>query len=494
MAIQHNEYSGMKVLVMGLGLNGGGLPSALYLAGKGAELCITDLRDEKTLAPSLEILEADLSGGASRIRYVLGRHEIADFEKADMVVKNPGVRPDSPYLKAARRIETDISLFLTASPGRLTAVTGSKGKSSISSALYHVLNNWHLSSQSDPGKEKAKAFLGGNITLSPLSFLDKLKEGDDVVLELSSWQLGDLKGRVKGKNREALLKPRTAVIGAIMPDHLDRYPSMDAYVDDKRIICQGQDESDATIAGNDSWGQSFCSQSRGRALVYSDAPLPSGLIGGWMDEDSGCGLVRLWDGIKQGKTNEIVEAVPRELLIPGRHQKKNLLAAALALLDLGLPHDFIRESFKKFGGIEHRLEFFHEARGIRFYNDSAATIPEAAAAAITAFDNPPVLVCGGTDKNLDFSPLVKSATCAKAIILLAGSGSDKLMPLLNAAGNAYFGPWDSLDKALIIALEQADPNDAVVLSPGCTSFGMFINEFDRGNKWKETVLRLVPQF
>jgi UDP-N-acetylmuramoylalanine--D-glutamate ligase len=392
-----------------------------------------------------------------------------------MVIKNPGVRPDSPYLKAARRIETDISLFLAASPACLLAVTGSKGKSTVSSALYHVLNE-----AGSAGLVPGKTRLGGNIALSPLRFLNELEEGDRVGLELSSWQLGDL------KNRAALLKPRCAVITAIMKDHQDRYDSMEAYVADKRIICRGQDREDATIAEYDSWGRSFLRESRGRPLVYAGCPLPDSSAGGWIDGEDGPGLARLWAGKDAGT---IVEAVPEELLTPGRHQKKNLLSAALALLDLGLPSGFIRTALGHFGGIEHRLEFFHEARGIRFYNDSAATIPEAAAAAIRAFERPPVLVSGGTDKNLDFSPLVSAASGAKALILLEGTGSAKLVPLLDKAGVPYRGPFDSLDEAVKAAIKAAESGDSVVLSPGCASFGMFRNEFDRGKKWKEEVLK-----
>ena len=453
-------YSGMKVLVMGLGLNGGGLESARFLAARGAEVTVTDLRDEKALAPSMEKL------AAFPIRFVLGKHEMEDFRSADMVIKNPGVRPDSPYLAAARRIETDISLFLASCPARISAVTGSKGKSTTSSALYFALN-----------EERGKARLGGNITLSPLSFLDELEEGDDVVLELSSWQLGDLRGR-------DLLKPRAAILTAIMRDHLDRYGTMEAYVADKRLIYKNQDERDVTVAGDDDWGKSFLAESRGRPLVCSDKPLDSTVAGGWIQGNAGPGLARLICGAEQGR---VVEVVPAKPLIPGCHQKKNLLAAALALLDLGLDADFIRESLGRFPGIEHRLEFFHESSGIRFYNDSAATIPEAAAAAIAAFEKPPVLVTGGTDKDLDFSPLVRAAVNAKNIFLLAGTGSEKLKKLFDNEGVNYRGPFDSLDTAINAVLDTAVPGDYVVLSPGCTSFGMFLNEFDRGRKWKEGI-------
>ncbi|MDR2159373.1 MAG: UDP-N-acetylmuramoyl-L-alanine--D-glutamate ligase [Treponema sp.] len=507
----------MKVLVMGLGLHGGGLESARYLARHGAEITVTDLRDEETLAPAIKQLEEPAEGRpAFPVRYVLGRHEIDDFIKTDMVIKNPAVRPDSPCLAAARgagvRIETDVSIFLAVSPARLAAVTGSKGKSSAASALHWVLAAARGERMTDrefpegggmetpPGSVPAgapvldgrtalhgKAWLGGNITVSPLSFLDELTAGDDVVLELSSWQLGDLRGRRRDTG-EALLKPRAALITAIMPDHLDRYGVMDAYVADKRVIYQGQEEEDVTVAEDGSWGRSFHRESRGRPLTYSAAPLAGGVSGGWIAGPRGPGLVRLYGAVPPGiNPGETVEAVPSRILTPGFHQKKNLLAAALALLDLGLPPALVRKSLGAFPGIEHRLEFFHETGGVRFYNDSAATIPEAAAAALASFDTPVILVTGGTDKNLDFGPLAAAAPRAKTLILLAGTGSVKLASLLGAAGIRFRGPFDSLDRAVQAAAAAAAPGDTVVLSPGCASFGMFLNEFDRGRRWKEAV-------
>jgi len=160
---------------------------------------------------------------------------------------------------------------------------------------------------------------------------------------------------------------------------------------------------------------------------------------------------------------------------------------------VGIGAEKIRASLASFAGIEHRLEFFHEAGGIRFFNDSAATIPEAAAAAVEALapQAPLVLVTGGTDKNLDFSPLVKAAPKARAIVLLAGSGSEKLKSRLFEAGIKYYGPFDDLEKAVNAALGAACGGCIAVLSPGCASFGMFQNEFDRGRKWKDAVTRLA---
>ena len=465
---------------MGLGLHGGGLESARFLLKRGASVTVTDLRDEKTLMPSIEQLDKACAGmGKQPVRYILGTHRIEDFEDADIIIKNPGVRPDSPYLKVSKQIETDISLFLSESPARLFAVTGTKGKSGTVSALHWILSK---------DRKAGKSFLGGNITVSPLTFLDELTKEDDVTLELSSFQLGDLKSKI--------LKPAAAVLTSIMHDHLDRYASMAEYIDDKRNIYRGQDSSCITVAGNDEWGKSFRAESKGRSLVWNGDGVPKdGISGGWIDDD-GRGLARLynWEGVSE----ETAELVPQKTIIPGSHQKINMLCAALAAYGLGISAKTISGALSTFPGIEHRLELFYESKGIRFYNDSAATIPEAAAACIEALSSLAalsmqsglVLVTGGTDKNLDFSPAARAAKNAKAVILLAGTGSEKLIPLLKDTGVSYNGPFDNLDDAVRCALEKAVSGDCVALSPGCASFGMFLNEFDRGNKWKDTVLRL----
>jgi len=470
-------------LVMGLGLHGGGLESARFLLKRGASVTVTDLRDEKILAPSIEQLDMICSElGGEKVRYILGKHEIKDFKNADIVIKNPGIRPDSPFLQAAKKIETDLSLFLSESRARLFAVSGTKGKSGTASALYWIL-------QSD--RKSGKAYLGGNITVSPLTFLNELREEDDVVLELSSFQLGDIKTIGCGD----LLKPKAAILTSIMRDHLDRYVSMEEYIDDKRNIYRGQDASCVTIAGDDDWGKSFHAQTKARPIIWSSKQglrniLPEGQSGGWIDSE-GKGVARLYNF--EGLSEELIELVPRELLAPGKHQKLNMLSAALAAYALGSKAQTINGALAEFKGIEHRLEFFYEVNGIRFYNDSAATIPEAAAACIEALteNSALVLVTGGTDKNLDFSPLASAVKKAKAIILLAGSGSEKLSKLLAENGVAAEGPFDDLDKAVKCAASKAEKGDNVALSPGCASFGMFLNEFDRGRKWKESVMRLT---
>jgi len=495
------DYNGIKVLIMGLGLHGGGLESARFLLKRGAEVTVTDLRDEKILSPAIVQLDKICSElKREKIRYILGKHEIEDFKKADIVIKNPGVRPDSPFLQASKRIETDISLFLSESKARLFAVTGTKGKSSTASALHWILSK---------NRKSGRSFLGGNITVSPLTFLDELTENDDAVLELSSFQLGDLKN-CRSPDGSALLKPAACIITAIMPDHLDRYMSMEEYVDDKKNIYRGQDANCVMVAGDDDWGGNFCAETKARPLVYSRSVLPEGQSGGWI-ENEGPGFARLYNWKfpafhqTKGESGEVyaagetVELVPQYLLTPGSHQKMNMLSAALAAYGLGVDSRTICGALSGFAGIEHRLEMFHQTDNIRFFNDSAATIPEAAAACIEALcpQGPLVLVTGGTDKNLDFSVFVRVAKNTKALILLAGTGSEKLALLLAQAGIDYSGPFDNLDNAVRCAVEKAacikraQGACSVALSPGCASFGMFLNEFDRGLKWKEAVLRIT---
>jgi UDP-N-acetylmuramoylalanine--D-glutamate ligase len=450
------RYQGINALVMGLGLNGGGVETAKFLLSRGAVVTVTDLKKEAELASSVNELKAFAAGhGYPQPRFVLGRHETADFEAADLVLKNPIVHPDSPYLlaalRASKRVESDIGLFLAENPARLTAISGTKGKSTTTAAIHHALAKWHEKTG------RGKAFMGGNIALSPLLFLDSLTADDDVVLELSSWHLGDLRGKTDAAGK-ALLKPRVAVLTAIMSDHQNWYHSMESYVADKRVIYRYQDETDATITMDDAWGQRFRSETRAKKISIADAP------------------------------SALRALVP---LIPGEHSKKNLILAGLALAELDVPLPFIVDALEQFPGIEHRLEWFQELNGIRYYNDSAATVPEAAAAALDALPGS-VFITGGTDKDLDFTPLAAVCAKARALILLAGTGTDKLIPLLTQNGVAYQGPFGTLDEAVRAAISAAGskgPAPAVVLSPGCTSFGMFTNEFDRGRSFKAVVNR-----
>ncbi|MEE0998416.1 MAG: UDP-N-acetylmuramoyl-L-alanine--D-glutamate ligase [Treponemataceae bacterium] len=469
-----SDIKDKKITIMGLGLNGGGEACVRFLQKARAKLTVTDMKSEKDLEPTLNSLKKDLGHDFSNINFVLGRHEISDFENADCVIKNPGVKYDgNKFLEAAKAIETDLSLFLQFTQAPIIAVTGSKGKSSTVSAIYYGLK--------EAGFD---AFLGGNITVSPLTFLEQTSESTPVVLELSSWQLADLRGR-------GLLRPNITLITKIVPDHQNWYGNMESYVADKKLIYADQSENQYTICTcDDDWGKLFTSETKGKVLWYSLNQF---------DENLDCEKGVFFDENKVGylvkSPNETVKIL-ENTIVPGFHMKQNILNACLVLHLMNVEDKKITEIMENYPGIHHRLENFFQLEKdnhkINFYNDSAATVPDATAAAINAFETAPILIAGGTDKNLDFTPFAENAHKAKAIYLLSGTGTDKLLPLLKEKNIAIRGIFDSLDELLLelkgdIEKAPLTSTENIVFSPGATSFGMFKNEFDRGNQFKSKV-------
>lgn len=496
------DISGKHITVMGLGLNGGGEATVRFLLKHGAHVLVTDMKPESKLKPTIDSLKADKTIPAENLTYVLGEHRIEDFANADCVIKNPGVKmPGNQFLQAAKAIETDISLFLKFTKAKIIAVTGSKGKSSTVSAIYYGLQQAGFD-----------VFLGGNITVSPLTFLEKTSEKSVVVLELSSWQLADLRGR-------KLLKPYISVITKIVPDHQNWYNSMGDYIADKRLIYQDQTSDEYTIADYDgdavgtgpvcggTWGELFARETKGTVLRYTQKNFSrheKNFNGAWQyfdDDNVFSGMVKLpgWPAAKK---------VLGKLKVPGVHMRTNTLNAALVLAVMGVEPESIETILSTWTGIPHRLQFFHTWKNkngvsFKFFNDSCATVPEAAAAASQAFGKPVVFICGGTDKGLDFSVLSDTlnykesgSTKVAALYLLEGSGTDKLISELNAEEVTFQGPFNSLDALLQKLKSELDEagndfiSDIVVFSPGATSFGMFANEFERGKLFMETVQTL----
>ncbi len=447
---------------MGLGLHGGGVAAAKYLASVGCRVLVTDLRDASVLAPSV----AELDG--MDITFVLGSHAGVNFTDTDLVVKNPGVPVSSPYLRRAQEaniaVETDISLFLRLCPSPLVAVTGSKGKSTTASAVHHCLRSAGRASH-----------LGGNITVSPLSFLTggrKPGAEDRIVLELSSWQLGDLRGM-------GVLHPDVSVVTSIFPDHMDRYEGdFEAYLSDKKEITREQQPQQlAVLNADDPHQRSFAAETRARVAWYSSSPSAADA---WIHGREG--RVRSGDG-------EGVLFSVGDTWAP--HHALNLLAAGLALHRMGLTPEEIRLGIETFPGVEHRLELFYDSGGIRGYNDSAATVPQATLAAARSMTPPFVLICGGTDKALDFSSFAELGDLEGAIYLLEGSATQKIIEVFRGAGVEYHGPYPDLASLLRDVFTAITPPVSVLFSPGCTSFGMFLNEFDRGRTFKQTMRRLL---
>jgi UDP-N-acetylmuramoylalanine--D-glutamate ligase len=455
-----DDIQGKKVTVMGVGLNKGGEETIRFFLKHGAFVTATDTKTREQLLPTIDSLCSDPSLDTSRLRFALGGHDLNDFKTADIVIKNPVIKFEgNEFLKNSRVVETDISIFLSLAQPQIIAVTGSKGKSTTAGAIHYGLT--------EAGFD---ALLGGNITVSPLSFLEQATLKTLVVLELSSWQLRDLRGR-------GLLKPKIALITTIVSDHQNWYNNMQDYVDDKKLIYADQDSSDWTICASDSWGDIFASETRASVMRYDAQKI-------MQKNDSFIG----------------------DLFVPGAHNKLNIHIASLALGIMGISKEKCGTLFSRWRGLPHRLEYFHTWNNgdtaALFYNDTTATVPESAAAASQAFEKPVHLITGGTDKSLDFNVLaqtLKDGIKPASVYLLGGSATEKLIPLLHERGIFFSGPFNSLDSLLVelktrlaSAKNTAAHSEVVVFSPGATSFGMFKNEFDRGDIFKQKAREYFP--
>jgi UDP-N-acetylmuramoylalanine--D-glutamate ligase len=439
----------MKVLILGLGLHGGGVQSAAYFASRGDDVTITDLRNEKQLRSSIEQLTRFTS-----IRYVLGTHRKKDFESADLIIKNPGV-PDSLELirETTTPIINDIGYFFSHSLSECWAVTGSKGKSTTTALLAHILKS----------SDSRTVYTGGNMGTSPLSFLSKITEHDLALLELSSWQIHDLA-------RERFRACTKVILTPLFADHLDRYDSMNAYAEDKLKICLSPPKQ--IILPSGSGYEPYMDLIQAGSFIWYDhrSKLRPGL---W-------GLSRLEEGYQytdeHGYTDHIENFIFDERHIP----------AVCAACSEHIPLKKIAEAISTFTPPSYRFEQIGIFQGITFINDSAATIPEATALSISSCSQPVHLIAGGSDKGIDPMRLKKAVERAASLHLLSGSLTDKLTPLLD---REYFGPFDSMDEALDSALKKALPDQVIVLSPGAASFGLFNHEFDRGLQFTQAVYR-----
>jgi len=433
-------FAGKRITVMGLGLLGRGLGDTLFLVRCGARVTVTDLKTAEELAPSVKQLEG------LPVTLKLGEHDEADFINADMILRNADVPRSSRFLEIAARngvpIEMDESLFVKHFHGLVVGITGTRGKTTTTTLIHRILS-----------AHRSRVFLAGNIMgCATLPLLERIGPDDAVVLELSSWQLQGF--------HDAMLSPKAAVFTNVYPDHLNRYAGMEDYIGDKKAIFRYQREEDFCLFNGD--------QEATRVLA-EEAP-------------AGRGFFRASDIPPDWK-------VP----LPGRHNRENVAAALGMARRLAVPEAIIRSEVESFQGIEHRLQWLGVKNGIQFINDSTSTTPVAGCAALAAVDGERILlIAGGADKRLDLSPFAKAAASrASRIALLDGTATSQLYrEIVNAGGkDKILGRFDDLRRAVEGLYSEARTGDVILLSPGCASFGMFRNEFHRG----ETFINVVKE-
>jgi UDP-N-acetylmuramoylalanine--D-glutamate ligase len=450
------DLRGKRVLIMGLGLHGSGIASARFAAQQGAIVRVTDLRPAEVLVPSIKTLEG------LPIEYVLGEHREEDFRWAEIVIRVPGVKRSSPYLHIARengaQIEQEIAFFFQACTGRIIGITGTRGKTTTSMLIYEIL---HASG--------ARTVIGGNVAgVETLSLLPTITPETLVVLELSSWQLEGLEPHK--------LSPPVAVMTNVYPDHLDTYAGMEEYVAAKANIFRHQHGDDLAVFNFDNpWTRRLGEEAPARTWYTS---LESG------------------GSFARGSV-DIAPFIFTETPLIGKHNLENILLATTTARLLGVSDEIIATTVRSFHGVPHRLEEVATVNGVRYINDSASTTPVASRVALEAFGGPVVLVAGGNTKFLPLEDWPRTIVQrSRDVILLKGTGTAELLPVLQQEAEKYRvanpvrGVFEDFTAAMDEAVSLARPGDVLLFSPGFTSFGMFLNEFDRGDQFVAYVRKL----
>ena len=456
---------GKRVTLVGLGTRQGGLGIARYLVSQGARVTVTDLRSEEALADTIAALDG------LPIRYVLGRHEERDFtpEGADMIVRNPAVPRRAPLLQLAREhgvpIEMEMSLFFRACPAPIVGVTGTKGKTTVSTLAGALLRH------AIPGTR-----VGGNMGVTALGQLDDLSPDAPIVLEISSWQLEAL--------IEHRLAPQVAVLTLIAEDHLNTYDGFEDYAATKRGIARHQTPGDFLVVNRDD-PESWRAAEETAASVVPFGIKDAGTDGAWHAEGE---LVWRWRG------SEVRWPAAQSPALRGPHGLRNALAAMAAAMLAGGNVGAIQRGLESFAGVRDRMEMVAKVAGVTYINDTTATAPVAAAAALSALGEGTGrihLLASGADKKLDPAPLVDAvARSGAAVYLFNGTATSAIRDALTAQGVKPQGCFDSMREAVGAASAAANPGDTVLLSPGCASFGLFQDEFDRGEQFRAAVASL----
>lgn len=452
---------GKKVAVLGIGVSN--TPLIKYLYNLGANITAFDKNCEDKLKPMLEQLQG------MNIKYSLGESYLENLNQGfDMIFRTPGMRYDLPELLEAVRngaqLTSEMEVFFNLCPARIFGITGSDGKTTTTTLIYNMLK-----------EQGYKCWLGGNIGTPLLDRIEQIKETDKVVLELSSFQLHTMK-----KSADV------AVITNLSPNHLDVHKSMEEYVEAKKNIFKHQTGSGKLVLNYDNLiTRGIAREAKGEVVYFSRLNnLESGAC------MNGSKLVLRENGCETG----IVDA--GEIVIPGVHNIENFLAAIAAVTGYVSPEN-MRKVATTFKGVEHRIELVREINGVKFYNDSIASSPSRTMAGLNSFKQKVILIAGGKDKNIPYDSLGPViADRVKALILIGATGpkiEQALKDEMKKTGKGRDIPiikCSTYEEVVRTAYEIAKPGDIVILSPASTSFDMFRNFEERGNKFKELVNRL----
>ncbi len=446
------DLAGKRVLVVGLARTG--VAVSLFAAAYGATVTATDEKPESALGETAEKLHA------AGVKLELGGHPPSIFFEQDLIVVSPGVPANLAPMVLAHvggiPVWSEIELAWRFLRGKLVAITGSNGKTTTTSLVAHIIETAGI-----------PTLIGGNIGAPLISLVERSTDSTVTVAEISSFQLECIEA----------FRPEIGVLLNLTPDHLDRHASFADYAAAKMRLFENQIERDFAILNADDSEVTKRMPSKSHVFWFSRQKRVA--EGAFLRDDQ---IIFRLDGSETpiGKRSDIP--------LRGEHNVENVLAACAAAYLAGATPSAIASGVKTFRGVDHRLEFVAEVGGVGFYNDSKATNVDAALKAIDAFPGPLIVILGGRDKGAPYTPLAGTLRAKGRAVLLIGESAEKIAADLGDAVSVVRA--GTLERAVEMAAERAQPGDTVLLAPACSSFDQFENYEQRGRVFKQLVAQL----
>ena len=455
----NNYLKFKKVAIIGLGVSN--LPLLDYMYEKNAKVTVFDEKEEKDIEKN--ILEKLKN---YKFDYFFGKNCFENLKGFDIIFRSPSFLPTRKELveeeKRGAIITSEIEMLMKLTPATIIGVTGSDGKTTTTSLIYSILKNAGYNT-----------YLGGNIGIPLFTKLNEMKPNDIVVLELSSFQLMGMD-----------VSPHIGVITNITPNHLNIHKDYEEYINAKKNIFKHQNKDDYIILNYDNDITRNCAkEAKSKVIFFSGKEkLENGFI---VDNKI---IKKCEDGIR----THILDC--KDVLLRGEHNFENIataIAATSSLVDIDKSIDTIKE----FKAVEHRLEYVRTIDDVKWYNDSVSSSPTRTIAGLKSFDEDIVLIAGGYDKNLDYTPIAKPILKKVKTLILLGQTSGKIFDAVKEEEekenkNIDIFMVNTLEEAVNLARKQAKVGEIVLFSPASASFDMFKNFADRGNKFKGLVNKL----
>lgn len=462
------NWTGLKVLIIGAARQG--LSLARFLAARGARVTLNDQRTAEQLGSAMESLRY------SPVTWSLGGHSLDLLDQADLVCVSGGVPLALRIIVEAQNrglpLTNDSQIFMDEVQAPIIGITGSAGKTTTTTLVGRMAQDF-------ADRTRRKAWIGGNIGLPLVEYVDQIRPDDLVIVEFSSFQLELM-----------ITSPHIGAVLNITPNHLDRHGTLQAYTAAKARILQFQTAEDtAVLSREDPGAWELSALAPGRLVTFGfNHPSPS-QRGTYVLGGSRGNRLHYFDGQSD------LELMSRELInLRGEHNLLNVLAACAIASAAGFPVDSIQAGVRGFHGVEHRLEYVRTWKGASWYNGSISTAPERTIADINVFDEPLVLLLGGRDKNLPWEKLVELIHRRVDHVIIFGEAREKILkaigPLRPGSRLQTISHWPGMQAAVQAAAEVAEPGDVVLFSPGGTSYDEFKDFEERGERFREWVQAL----